>query len=193
MNEIEEFKQEDFLDEIFENEAKGLLSDIMSSTYLVSLLFSFDEEQGKKAIDYIVGIFNECYKLGHLKVATSSYEQMLCGYSIIFIHPHHQSAYLHKIHIGEQFRGRGLGTEMLQSLNESFGALGLICNHDRIKFYERNGFRCVSNLEVPDNDGFKLSKHMYTGLYMMSNSQNVDSCPVFFLNDADLRIIGGIS
>ncbi len=40
MNEIEKFKQEDFLDEIFENEAKGLLSDIMSSTYLVSLLFS---------------------------------------------------------------------------------------------------------------------------------------------------------
>lgn len=193
MNEIEEFKQEDFLDEIFENEAKGLLSDIMSSTYLVSLLFSFDEEQGKKAIDYIVGIFNEYYKLGYLKVATSSYEQMLCGYSIIFILAHHQSAYLHKIHIDEQFRGRGLGTEMLQSLNESFGALGLICNHDRIKFYERNGFRCVSNLEVPDNDGFKLSKNMYKGLYMMSNSQNVDGCPVFFLNDTDLRIIGGIS
>lgn len=193
MNEAQGSKQEDFLGEIFENEAKALLSDIMSSTSLVSLMFAFEEEQVQKAIKYIVGIFNECYKFGHLKVATSSSEQTLCGYAMIFVHPHHQSAYLHKIQIVEQFRGRGLGTEMLQSLSQSFSDLGLICNHDKIKFYERNGFKRVGDCKVPDSDDFKMSKHMYTGLYLMSNSQKVDGCPVFFLNDADLRAIGSIS
>ena len=193
MNEAQVFKQEDFLGEIFENEAKALLSDIMSSTSLVSLMYAFEEEQVHKAIEYIVGIFNECYKFGHLKVATSSSELTLCGYAMIFVHPHHQSAYLHKIQIFEQFRGRGLGTEMLQSLSQSFSDLGVICNNDKIKFYERNGFKCVGDYKVPDSDDFKMSKHMYTGLYLMSNSQKVDGCPVFFLNDADLRAIGSIS
>lgn len=192
MNEAQEFRQEDFLGEIFEDEAKALLRDIMSSTSLVSLMSAFEEDQVKKAIEYIVGIFNECYKFGHLKVATSSSEQTLCGYAMIFVHPHHQSAYLHKIQIVEQFRGGGLGTEMLQSISQSFGDLGLICNYDKIKFYERNGFKCVGDFKVPDGEDFKMSKHMYSGLYLMSNSKKVDSCHVFFLNDYDLKAIGNI-
>lgn len=186
-----DIKPEFFLNEIFEIEAQSMLSEIMTSTVMISLLIDFDEKRHAEAIDYIINVLKECYKAGHLQVAIQHEGETLYGFAMLFIHPHHKAAYLHKIFVYEHFRGNGLGTSILNSLTASGNTINLICPDSKIGFYENNGFNYVQSFEMPDSDNFKLSKGLYAGLSVMTNSTDSLEAPIFFLNDDDLRIIAG--
>jgi hypothetical protein len=184
-------KPEFFLDEIFNIEAEGMLSDILTSTAMISFLIDFDEEKQKEAIKYIIDVFKECYKAGHLKVAIQHEHENLYGFALLFVHPQHSATYLHKIFVYDQYRQNGLGTNILRNLTDSWSSVNLICTENKFNFYKQNGFHYVQPFEVPENDNFKLSKGLYSGLSVMTSSKSALEAPIFFLNDNDLKIIAG--
>jgi GNAT superfamily N-acetyltransferase len=184
-------KPEFFLDEIFEIEAEGMLSDILHSTFLISLLMDFDAEKKTTATNYIISVLKEYHTAGFLNVAIQHEGETLYGFALLFSHPQHSAKYLHKIFVYEQYRNSGLGTNLLKSLTESGDCINLICSDDKLKFYKRNGFRYVQPFEIPDNDNFRLSKGLYAGLSIMTSSADALEAPIFFLNDNDLKVIAG--
>jgi len=187
-----EIKPEYFLDEIFELEAHGMLDDIKFSPFMMPFLMDFDEAMYKKAIQYIISVLKECYSLGHLKVAISHEDKNMYGYALWFISPIHDATYLHKIFVHEKYRNHGIGTGLLKSMCDLSNNINLLCPDDKVDFYKRNGFRFIQPFETPDNENFKLSKGLYTGLSVMTSSENAMEAPIFFLNDKDIRIIVGL-
>ena len=185
--------EEYFLDDIYEIEANGMLADIMVSTPLLPYFMDFDEEKHKKAISYIKSVFKECYKAGQLKVLISHEEKALYGFALLFEFIELKTTYLHKIFVHEKYRGKGLGTQMLQKICASSKTVILLCSADNKDFYEKNSFNFLQFFETPKDDNFKLSKHLYTGLIVMSTtSEKSGEAPIFFLNDRDLNIIAGV-
>jgi len=186
-----DIKPEFFLDEIFKIEAEGMLSDIMTSTVMISFLMDFDEEKKNSAINYIIDVLKECYKAGHLKVAIQHEDETLYGFALLFVHPNHSATYLHKIFVYEQYRKNGLGTNILKSLTDSGSSVNLICSESKFDFYKQNGFHYVQPFIIPENNDFKLSKGLYAGLSVMTSSTDALEAPIFFLNDNDIKIIAG--
>lgn len=186
-----DIKPEFFLDEIFKIEAEAILSDIMLSTVMISLLMDFDEEKQTKAINYIIDVFKECYKAGHLKVSIQHEGETLYGFAMLFVHPNHSATYLHKIFVYEQYRKNRLGTDILKSFTDLESSVNLLCADDKFNFYEQNGFHYVQPFQIPENESFKLSKGLYAGLSVMTSSPDAFEAPIFFLNDNDLKIIAG--
>ncbi|WP_186171532.1 GNAT family N-acetyltransferase [Vibrio chagasii] len=187
-----EIKPEFFLDEIFKIEAEGMLSDIMLSTVMVSLAFDFDEQKQKVALEYISDVLRECYNAGHLKVAVQHEGETMFGFALLFIHPQHSATYLHKIFVHEPYRHNGLGTNILKNLTDSVSSVSLVCPDSKLAFYENNGFRHVQPFQMPENDQFQLSRGLYSGLSIMTSSEDTMEAPIFFLNDNDLRTIAGL-
>jgi GNAT superfamily N-acetyltransferase len=188
-----EIRPEFFFDEIFKMEAKGMLDDVMLSTVMVSLLFNFDENKQKSAIDYISNVLTEYYRAGYLKVVTHHEGDTLYGYALLFVQPSLEAAYLHKIFVNEPYRNSGLGSNILKHLTDSVSSVSLLCPDSKIDFYERNGFHYVQPFKTPESGQFQLSKGLYSGLSVMTSSEAIMKAPIFFLNDNDLRIISGFN
>lgn len=186
-------KPQDFIEQIFEFEAESMLRDLVLSPVLVGVMFEFDDEKRKMAVDFIISILQECYNAKHLNIAVSHSENELFGYAMLFIHPRESSRYLHKIYVHEQFRGQGLGKILLNSVIQSEYTTALLCSADIRGFYEKNCFEFIQKFEVPNTDEFKLSKNLYSGLDFMANGSGFMKCPVFMLNDNDIREIMSIA
>lgn len=60
-----------FLPTIFENDAKGILADLLAQPALAMHFMDFSKTETMRAIRHVVGILEECYRAGHLKVAVS--------------------------------------------------------------------------------------------------------------------------
>ncbi len=179
---------------IFEQEATGLLSDLMGCPEIGMMMMLSDEDGLKKAKNYIIGVLNECYTLGHLKLAaicnTPDADKIL-GYAVIFQRPGYpDTCYCHKIYVYEQYRGQGIGSQLLGDLMAQFKGMGLVCFPDKIPFYTRAGMRTLGALPVPDDEFFRLTKHIYIGLSMMVyGDMPRNEVPVFMLNDNDVKAI----
>lgn len=190
---IMETKSEYFLDEIFELEAYGMFDDIKLSSFMIPFLMDFDEIRHKKAIDYITNVLKDYYSAGYLKVYISHEATTMLGYALWFINPAHEATYLHKIFVHEKYRNHGIGTGIMKSMCEISDNINLLCPSDKVEFYQRNGFRYIAPFEIPDNESFKLSKYLYSGLSVMTNSETAMEAPIFFLNDNDLKAIVGVN
>ncbi|CAK2444450.1 Acetyltransferase (GNAT) family protein [Vibrio crassostreae] len=184
-----EIKPEFFFEEIFRIEAEGMLDDIMFSTAMVSFALDFDDKKRKAALDYISDVLRECYNDGHLKIALQHEGEKLLGFALLFVHPHHPATYLHKIFVHEPYRNNGIGTYILKNLTDSVNSVSLVCSSNKVDFYKKNGFRYVQPFETPENDNFRLSKNLYSGLSIMTSSDSTMEAPIFFLNDNDLKRI----
>lgn len=53
---------------IFENEANGILQDLAYTPSLMGLMMFPTEEELKAARSYIINVFEECYRAGHLRI-----------------------------------------------------------------------------------------------------------------------------
>lgn len=131
-----------FLPTIFENDAKGILADLLAQPALAMHFMDFSKTETMRAIRHVVGILEECYRAGHLKVAVSHENGRLYGYAIFFVHPDPSiSRYCHKIFVFEPYRGHGIGTQLLNGVLDYSQGTCLLCNHDLIPFYERAGLQ----------------------------------------------------
>ena len=74
-----------FLPTIFENDAKGILADLLAQPGLAMHFMGFTEVQTMRAIRHVVGILEECYRAGHLKIAISHEDGRLYGYAMFFV------------------------------------------------------------------------------------------------------------
>ena len=192
LKEIMSLEPSYFIDEIYNLEAEGMLADLSLNPNLFIHFMDFIEADRERALSYIKSVLSECYRCGHLKVAVSHENEELYGYALMFAHPDEKyPKYLHKIFVKEQFRGRGIGTEMLKSITNS-SRVGLLCPADKIHFYENNGFTFSQEFSVPDDQAFQLSKELYSSLYVMKNHSDNIIAPIFLLNDEDVRHILGV-
>lgn len=188
-----EYTADYFINEIYDLESSGMLSDLALSPSLFTHFIAFDENDRKKAISYIISVLDECYKAGHLRIAISHNDQELYGYAILFVHPDTKfPKYLHKIYVKEDFRGHGIGEQILTSLAENEPKICLLCPSDKVAFYEKYGFHFTQPFEVPEEENFILSKGLYSGLCVMNNHNETLGAPIFFLNDRDIKNIVGI-
>lgn len=181
------------IDEVFQLEAKGIMSDLATSPTLLGHFINFDENDRQRAIGYIRSILEECYSEGHLKVAIFHEKQQLYGYAVFFktSNPEYP-VYLHKIFVKESYRNAGLGGQLLQSVINDSPKIALLCPMDKVAFYEKYSFHYSQPFEVPDNERFKLSRDLYSDLCLMKNYQDSSEIPLFFLNDGDLKKIVGL-
>ncbi len=109
---------------------------------------------------------------------------------MIFIHPDKNFAgYLHKIYVYEKYRGNKVEYGILTALLDVSENTTLLCPPDKIEFYEKYGFSLIQKFSVPDSDDFRLSKELYSDLYVMSNNEEAFEAPTFFLNDIDSQNI----
>ncbi len=183
---------ENLIQEIFEMEARGILSDLAVSPRLIGMFWFMDEEGQQKAIKHIVSILNECHHLGHLQTLILSDEerQSLCGYALLFSLPLPEAPkYLQKIYLKEEFRGGGLGSLLLNQLKEAEPNITLLSSSKNIKFYEKNGFQLLGDFTVPKNDNFSFSQGLYSDLYVMSTHSESQAAPIFLINDDDIKHI----
>ncbi|VGG38384.1 Uncharacterised protein [Klebsiella quasipneumoniae] len=147
------------------------------------------EEEVMAARNYIIGVFEECYRVGHLRIMGAADEGTLFGYSLIFGHPSaNYSLYCHKIYVYEQYRGNGIGSQMLTGILSLPNEVGLVCSPDLIPFYESAGMHFKGNFTTPSDAGFTKTRGMYEGLCVMStdNSGETNGLPIFMLNDSDI-------
>ena len=177
-----------FLPTILENEAKGILQDLLGAPSLALHFMTFDYAQTMRAISHVRGILEECYRAGHLKVAISHEKGRLYGYAILFEHPDPSiPQYCHKIFVLEEFRGNGIGTQLLQSLSTGTRGSCLLCRDDLIPFYETIGLEVKGEFTPPDaQQGFAMTRGLYTGLTLMGSANSGSFAPVFMLNDEDI-------
>lgn len=191
-----EYSTDYFLNEIYALESEGMLSDLVVSPSLITHFTFFGEGYRENALAYIVSVLDECYKAGHLRIAISHNDQELCGYAMLFVLPDSKSPkYLHKIYVKEEFRGHGIGGEMVTSLAENEPMICLLCPSDKVAFYEKYGFHFTHPFEVPEGDNFILSKGLYSELCVMKNYNEANEplgVPIFLLNDTDIKNIIGI-
>ncbi|MCH5490483.1 GNAT family N-acetyltransferase [Pseudomonas syringae] len=180
-----------FLPQILDNEARGILSDLSVQPILALEFMDFTLDDTHQAIKHVVGIFEECFHAGHLKVVVSYVGETLYGYALAFILPiKGMAAYCHKIFVYEQYRGRGIGQQILSNVLESFPAVCLICAPELSSFYTNAGFKNKGELSLPrDQSGFTLSSGLYKGLVVMSTSDMTGQEPMFLLNDSDVSAL----
>lgn len=180
-----------FLREIFTNEAQGILSDLAMQPAILSHAMFMEEKDRDHAIEYIRSIFYECIQENSLFVPTLHDDDgNLCGYALVFTHPDpDMPRYLHKIYVKEQYRGQGMGRKILECVQENASRISLICQSDKISFYEKYGFQYIGDYEVPDSPYFSFSKDLYKGLSMMKNYNETLPIPIFHLNDNDIKNI----
>lgn len=182
---------EKFLPMIFENEAKGILSDLQFQPVISMQFMCFTESETKLAIEYVVGVLLECYRAGHLKVVVSHEDDRLYGYAMFFVHPDPSiSRYCHKIYVFEQYRGNGIGSRLLDGVLQDSQSTSLLCGHNLIPFYEQAGMEYKGDFSPPAaSEGFSLTRGMYSGLALMGKSDANGAAPVFMLNDSDVNKI----
>lgn len=169
-----------FVPAILENDAKGILADMLANPVLALHFMGFSEAQTYKAIAHVKGILDECYRAGHLKVMINHENGILYGYGMIFVHPDPSIArYCHKIFVYEQFRGHGLGSQLLQSLVADNANTCLLCPNDLVAFYEKAGMKLLGRYTAPDaQQGFAFTRDMYSGLMLMGTAEASSSCPL---------------
>jgi len=178
---------DEFLPEIFEREAKGYLTDALTIPAFAMESFALNEAQSLAAVAFVADIFKEMYQKGGLKVAGMVQDRMLFGYALVFAHPNepHLPVYLHKIFVMEQYRGKGLGRQMMESLTDALGSIALLCPLDKIGFYKGLGF-VEMGYDRPQDANYRLSQHLYSDLVLMTNNDEASTAPFFLLNDNDL-------
>ena len=178
---------DEFLPEIFEREAKGYLADALTIPAVALESLALDEAKSLAAVAFVANIFKEVYLQGGLKVVGMVQDGMLFGYALVFAHPNapHMPVYLHKIFVMKQYRGQGLGRQLMESMMDAFGAIALLCPIDKIGFYEGLGF-VEMGYDRPQDENFRLSQHLYSDLVLMTNNAEANMAPFFLLNDNDL-------
>lgn len=174
---------------ILENEAKGILHDLLAQPALAMQFMGFSKEATNKAIKHVQGILEDCYRVGHLKVAVSHDGGRLYGYALLFEHPDAAvPRYCHKIFVYERFRGHGIGTQILQMLVGDSRDTYLLCRSELVPFYERAGLELKGSFTAPGaHDGFALTKDLYANLMVMGSPGGDGTAPVFMLNDEDVK------
>ncbi|MDI2145047.1 GNAT family N-acetyltransferase [Pseudomonas sp. ITA] len=192
MTQLQEAPQdiiETFLPTILENEAKGILSDLLVQPALAMHFMGSSEAQTVRTISHVVGILEECYRAGHLKIAASQQDGRLYGYAMFFVHPDpSMSLYCHKIFVFEPYRGHGLGKQLLSGVLHYSQGTCLLCRHDLVPFYERSGMEYKGDFTPPTaQQGFALTRDMYAGLAIMGSPGGDGASPVFMLNDEDIK------
>lgn len=179
-----------FLPDILDVEAKGLLADISLAPKLLPHFMFLDKPQIDAAIEYVKGIFMECYRAGHMRVAVSHHEDVLYGYAMFFELPDGQSPrYIHKIFVHEPYRAQGIGRQLLEALIADPRGVALLTPEKNIAFYEKFGLEDYGVHELPANANFELSLGLYSDLYLMSDREHETGAPIFLLNDNDIRRI----
>ncbi|WP_136474561.1 GNAT family N-acetyltransferase [Pseudomonas sp. DG56-2] len=177
-----------FLPQILDNEAKGILSDLAAQPNLALEFMDFTQNDTQRAIKHVVGIFEECFHAGHLKVIVSHINGTLYGYALVFILPTKvMAAYCHKIFVYEPYRGRGIGRQILSAVLEGFPEVCLICSPELCSFYTKAGLKYKGDFSVPQSQPvFTLSSGLYEGLAIMSTVDTTGREPMFLLNDEDV-------
>ncbi|WP_017345645.1 GNAT family N-acetyltransferase [Pantoea sp. A4] len=187
MSESTELNIKEYLPEIFESEAAGILQDLFFTPALAPLMMFATEAQVAVAKKYIVDVFDECYTAGHLKVLGVAGEGALYGYAMLFCQPNMELYYCHKIFVYEQYRGNGIGSDLLRHLLSQSFNFGLICLPDLVPFYKSAGLIYSGEFITPHDDEFKNARNMYLGLSVMRSADSTAGLPVFLLNDNDIR------
>lgn len=192
MTQLEDSPQdivETFLPTIFENDAKGILSDLLGQPGLAMHFMGFSEAQTLRAVRHVVGILEECYRAGHLKIAISHENGRLYGYAMFFVHPDPaMPRYLHKIFVFNSFRGHGIGSQLLGGVLDDSQGTCLLCSDDLVSFYERAGLEFKGIFTPPAaRQGFALTRDMYADLALMGSPGAEGTAPVFMLNDDDIK------
>lgn len=187
MSDAAAFDVKPYLPKIFENEAGGILQDLAFVSDLAPLMMFSTEAQVTAAKKYIIGVFEECYAAGHLQIMGAAGEETLYGYAMIFRYPGAQLYYCHKVYVYEQYRGNGIGSQLLGGLLSQQFDIGLICLPELVPFYESAGMTCKGAFIAPEADGFKNARGMYAGLSVMCSGDSASGLPVFLLNDSDIK------
>lgn len=182
-------EMEPYLPSIFENEANGIVQDLTFTPALMGVMMFASEEEVKAARNYIITIFEECYRAGHLRIMGAGDEGVLFGYALLFRNPlANYPLYCHKIFVYEQYRGNGIGSQLLRGVLALSNQVGLICAPDLVPFYESAGMHFKGNFNTPSDANFTKTRGLYAGLCVMStnNSSETTDLPIFMLNDSDI-------
>lgn len=181
-----------YLPEILDIEARAILHELVVVPPLTLSLLAFDAAKTHSAIEYVKGVLDSCYQLGHLKVAVIHEAGTLFGYGLVFVLPDSDIPhYLHKLYVKEEYRRQGLGRIILKALMNDERGINLITPPDNIEFYQSQGLTVFGPFEMAQGAGFTLSRDLYQGVYLMGNKKHPSGAPVFLLNDEDIRRILG--
>lgn len=195
---------EPFLPQIFEQEACGMMTDLMGCPSIGIHLMTADEAGVLKVKQYIIDIFYDYYRLGLLRIAAMQKmpeQDELMAYAMLITRPGATHiACIHKIYVYEPYRGQGIGKQLMEDvvLQAGFKGLALVCRPELIPFYKKHGFKAVGGVfTVPDEGQFSMTQFMYAGLERMAQG-NVPASefPIFMLNDVDakamIKLLNGV-
>lgn len=184
-----------FLPDIFDIEAGALLKDAMGAPSLLPLFLMGQENEdiAHKAVErakaYLVGVLQECYDLGHLKILAHSDGETAYGYALLFAHPGQPELplYMHKIYVHEQYRGQGMGSAMLTALEGHESGVTLLCHGNLTPFYEARGYEVKGIYgDQPTPDHMSDTAGIYSGLTLMTNGKaKTTASAIFMLNNDD--------
>lgn len=83
--------------------------------------------------------------------------------------------YYHKIYIYEQYRGNGIGSQMLSTILSLPNEVGLLCSSDLVPFYESAEMHSKGKFTAPSDENLTINTDMYSGLCVMNTDNSVDA------------------
>ena len=170
-------------------EATSILQDLVFNSILFQHIKDMDIEKVKRIVFYIKNIFIEYDNLKQLHILTNYSNNTLMGYSLAFIHNETKSLYLHKIHVNKPYRNHNIGTDILKSLQNENYQITLLCSKSNKSFFIKNGFNYIEPFKTSKYQNYKLSRNVYNGLLLMSNTKVNDNHQVFLLKDNHINDI----
>lgn len=181
------------LNEIFEIEANCILQKIQMIPSLLPYFINFNDTKRERAIVHIMNLLKVRYTDGVINVSVKidDENQQLQSHALWFIPDKHKGIYLHKIYVHEEYRGKGVGTDILNAMHEKHGNVSLLCPADKTEFYKKNGFKVLSAFKTPSDKNLQLISELYNGLLVMTNSKQPVPAPIYLLDDNDLKKVSG--
>jgi len=174
-------------------EAKSILQDLMFNSILLQYIQNIDIEKVKKIVYYIKNILIDYDSLKQLHMLTNYNGDRLLGYSLAFIHNETKSFFLHKIHVNTPYRNHNIGTEILKILQNENYQITLLCSEKNKSFFIKNGFHYIEPFKTSKYQDYKLSRNIYNGLLLMSNTKENNHNQVFLLKDNHINDIVNIA
>lgn len=138
----------------------------LANIYICNELLDSDE-----VLDFFDAISQDAYKLFKYSILKEEFHEKLVLTQ--------KFAYIEKIEVHPQFRGIGVGTELLLSIENFLSSLGVktvylvsgtLSKEDEIphNFYEKLGYKVVSTTQPEENGCRSLFKYLYTEPSLMN-------------------------
>lgn len=182
------------LNAVLDNEAEALIESLCSTEKLRFFQEDFTPQLQASGTKYVRTLLSDSIDSGDAIVIIATSGDTFIGYALLFkLDGENRSRHLHRIFVFDEYKGRGVGTEILNILRTQYAPFTFLSKAEDVAFYQKNGFHQRGRHILPETGEFVLSSDTYGDLISMGSEADIEQATAFSLNDSDIVAIAGLS